>query len=189
MLIQPAKELSWYKICSNFWALFVGQLGWRMGLAFDSSYNHWFVGVPVLLGTVLAQFLCNFSLLPPNRQVNISSGTKSSYDFSLDTEVAMVRGIPLRKKRPEKEKMLKIRAAVLSWRVQAKATKEKMEHVFYCPTMSNDSWALISWTCEKQWHDWSWRGPDSASWPARVEVLGLTYCGYLGKPKATASLG
>lgn len=85
-----------------------------MGLALGSSYSHCFVGVLVLLGTVLAQFLCSFSLLPPNRQVNISSGTKPSYGFSLDTEVAMARGIPLRKQGPEKEKMLKIRAAVLS---------------------------------------------------------------------------
>lgn len=85
-----------------------------MGFAFDPSYGCQSVGILVLLGTVLAQFLCSFSLLPPSRQVNISSGTKPCCDFSLDTEEEMVRGIPPGKQGPEGEKMLRIRAAMLS---------------------------------------------------------------------------
>ena len=85
-----------------------------MGFAFDPSYGHRSAGILFLLGTVLAQFLCNFSLLPPSRQVNISSGTKLSCDFSLDTEEEMVRGNPPRKQGPERGKMLRIRAVTLS---------------------------------------------------------------------------
>lgn len=140
VLIQPVEESSWHKISVQGFGRFCQE--WALHLTPVTAIGLWAFWY-YWLSSVSVQLL-----LPPSRQVNISSGTKPSCDLSLDTEKEMVRGIAPRKQGPEGQKMLRIRAAMLSWMVQAKATREKQEHVFYRPTTSDGSWGLISWTHE-----------------------------------------
>lgn len=72
------------------------------------------MGILVLFGTVLAQFLPLPMLPKPEGRLTFPGKQSSPVIFGLDTEEEMMRGIPPKKQRPEVQMMLGISAAMLS---------------------------------------------------------------------------